>query len=110
MSTTLPKLTFEKEAITPIDGRPTRYSINQLTRDIYQNAMSIASTEGGGAHGHLGIVMPDAEYQALTGVAYVAPAHPGALPVHAANATGNQITETNRQYDERLAKHRLYDE
>jgi hypothetical protein len=44
--------------------------------------------------------MADAPYIALSGgVHFVVPVHHGVAPVHAANATQFQITETNRQYE-----------
>jgi hypothetical protein len=36
------------------------------------------------------------------GVEFIAPVHPGNAPVHAANATGNQIIEVNGQYKQDL--------
>ena len=60
--------------------------------------MAIDSLAGGGAHGHLALVMPAADYLTLAGVAFVMPVHPGAAPTHAAGATGPQITKTNWQY------------
>ena len=48
---------------------------------MYANARSIESNAGGGAHGYLGLVMPDVEYQLLVGVAWADPVHPGALAI-----------------------------
>jgi hypothetical protein len=45
-------------------------------------------------------MMTAADYNALpNAVPFPPPAAPGQLPVHAQNATGPQITETNRQHD-----------
>ena len=39
----------------------------------------MTSDLGGGAHGHLGLVLVPAEYAAVSPVPYVRPVHPGAL-------------------------------
>jgi hypothetical protein len=52
--------------------------------------------------------MPTADYIARAAVAFDPPVHPGNAPVHGANATSAQITETNRQYAADLAEYTLY--
>jgi hypothetical protein len=52
--------------------------------------------------------MPAANYLACAGVAFLPPVHPGNAPIHVANATGNQINETNRQYKHDLIKFQLF--
>jgi len=97
-------LTFPHPKLTPIVGTPTNSGIKQLTKEIYTNARAIPSTRGGGGHGHLGLVMPVAEYMVITGVAFQLPAHPGQAPIHAPNATQFQIAETVRLFDAMLAE------
>ncbi len=65
-------------------------------------------TRGGGANGHLAIIMYPAAYLACATVAFVPPVHPGDAPVHLALSTGNQITETNRQYTANIKAFDLY--
>ena len=45
---------------------------------MYANACAIPSTLGGGAHGHLGMIMPAVQYATLSagGAAYVNPVPP----------------------------------
>lgn len=103
-STTLPTLlTFPHPTLTKIHGKPTNTTIKLLRKEVYANARAIPSTHGGGAHGHLGLIMPAAEYLALAGQAFDLPAHPGAAPVHGAAATAAQIAETIRIYNATLA-------
>ena len=66
--------------------------------------MAVPSEAGRGSqYGHLGAVMPAAQYQALHGaVAYVAPANPGIQAPTAANATAIQISQANCQHDKAL--------
>ena len=95
-------LTFPHPKLTPIIGTPNNTALKHLTKELYANARAIPSTRGGGGHGHLGLVMPAAEYMVVTGVAFQLPAHPGPGPVHigAPNAATRQ--ETIRAYDANL--------
>lgn len=108
MTTEPPKLTFTHEELDPIEGRPSAASIAVLREQVYANAMAIPSNLGGGAYGHLGIVMPAAEYNAMANaIAYVTPAHPGAQPAPEGN-TAVQITQANRLYDTSQATFQLH--
>lgn len=95
-------LTFPKPRLTKINGKPTNSSLKLLNRELYNNARAIASVQGGGQHGHLGLILNDAEYLALTGTSFILPVHPGNAPNLPPNATGNQITEANRLYNAQL--------
>ena len=101
-TTTSPTLTFPHAELTKIAGEPTNTAIKLLKKEIYANARAIPSTRGGGGHGHLGLVMPPADYLTLAGQAFDLPAHPGAAPAHAAGATQAQIAETIRLYNSTL--------
>jgi len=83
-------LTFPHPHLTPIAGTPSHTCLKLLTKEIYANVCAIPSTCRGGSHGHLGLVMPVAEYIIDTGVAFQLPAHPRPVPIHAAGA--NAIT------------------
>jgi hypothetical protein len=108
MSSTAPTLTFPHPSLSAITGQPTNTSIQILQKELYANARAVRSTRGGGANGHLALVMPAVDYDARTHAVFVPPAHPGDNPVHAAGATGPQITETNRTFKAALAEHTLY--
>ena len=99
MSSTAPTLAFPHPVLTKIIGQPSNTSITVLTREIYANAHAIPSLRGGGAHGHLGMVMSDAAYQLLTTVAFTLPNHPGANPNHPSGATSTQIQESIRAFN-----------
>jgi len=47
MSSTAPTLAFPHLALTKIIGQPTNTSITLLTREIYANARTIPSLQGG---------------------------------------------------------------
>jgi hypothetical protein len=91
--------------LTPIVERPTNTTLQLLTQELYANARAIHSTRGGGANGHLALIMPDATYLARTGLAFNPPAHPGENPIHPPGATQAQINEINRLYYSALAEH-----
>ena len=89
---------FPHPVLTPITGRPTNTTLQTLQKQLYANARAIHSTRGGGANGHLALIMPAADYLARAAVDFVPPVHPGVAPVHAPGATAAAITETNRQF------------
>ena len=107
-STTTPSLTFTHTELTKIVGKPTNTTLKLLKKELYANARAIPSTRGGGAHGHLGLVMEDATYQTLAGQPFTLPAHPGATVTHPqANPTAAQIAENNRIYNATLDELKL---
>ena len=100
---------FPHPTLTSIEGKPTAKTIASLLRQVYDNAASVESTRGGGSNGHLAVIMPNADYTALTGgTAFDVPTHPGAAPAIPAGATGPQITQLNHAYDRALDEHRTY--
>jgi hypothetical protein len=89
--------------LTLIEGHPTPQSLKKLCSKVYDNAMTVPSKAGGGQYGHLGAMMPAAQYQALHGTtAYVAPPNPGVQAPTPANSTVIQISQANRQHDKAL--------
>ena len=81
-----------------------------LQKQVYANAMVVYSAWGGGTHGHLIMLMPQAEYLAMAGVgnAYIAPPHPGPHPIHAPNATNAQITAANQKHSTALEEFKTH--
>jgi len=81
-------------------GPPTNTSIQILAREVLANARAIPSIRGGGAHGHLGLVMSDAAYRTLTGgIPFTLPVHPGDAPTPPAAGAGQfEIAEQIRLY------------
>ncbi len=53
---------FKEFKFTKIDGQPTNENVNQLVRELTEAAASIPTTNGGGDHGHIGMITLDAEY------------------------------------------------
>jgi hypothetical protein len=89
-----------------IEGQPTYDDLRALRDVLYKNAASIPSSKGGGAHGHLGIVMEPASYAiAVPGQVYTAPLAPALIAYD--GLTSAQIAEAARQY---AANHKDFQE
>jgi hypothetical protein len=58
------------------------------------------SYEGGGRHGHLGLIMKNDEYFALATDVFTTLDNPGATPVHPDKATAARIADANRAHKE----------
>jgi hypothetical protein len=52
---------FPYSSLPKVTGEPTFEYLKVIRRLLNTNAMSIASYEGGGRHGHLGIIMTHEE-------------------------------------------------
>jgi hypothetical protein len=57
---------FTNPILPKIDHEPTFEDIQVATRLLNANAISIPSMTGGGAHGHLGIIMTQVEYATIS--------------------------------------------
>jgi hypothetical protein len=100
--------TFPHPTLTPIIGKPTPHALQLLKQELIANAMSVPSTRGGGQHGHLSLVMPAAEHDYITNVAFVIPVHPGQPPVHQNNATNAQIHAADTAYNREIEEFQTY--
>jgi len=76
---------LEKYEITKIDGQPTDEDLNLLAKKLTNAAGIIATQNGGGEHGHVGMVIDEAEYITFsrTGARFVVPMNPGSYPTTA---------------------------
>lgn len=86
---------FPLKNIPSITGEPNYASINDMVQMLYGNAASLSTTIGGGAHGHIGLLMTPALYATLSATPYIPPPDPGPTPIHANNASNN-VRETAR--------------
>jgi hypothetical protein len=74
-----------------------------MQQQLYQNTRAIASPLGGGANGHLGLIMPPAEYILCLGaVLFDIPVHPGILEAAGPGATEKQIADLKRVYNNEI--------
>ena len=69
---------------TKISGQPTDEDLNQLTKECINAAASVSTTNGGGRHGHVEMIIPDAEFVAFSHNAerFLVPTNPGAFSHH----------------------------
>lgn len=78
---------FPTPILPKIVGKPTYEKLRELKKHLKANAANVQSDLGGGAFGHLGLVLDDATYQALTNnQQYTRPPHPGPLAIQAGTA------------------------
>jgi hypothetical protein len=100
---------FPYPTFAPIVGEPTYETITAVTRQLKANAASVHSELGGGALGHLALIMTPAVYATISVIPFAAPGNPGPTPViPAGNPTGAIISATIRNHTEALRIWRLY--
>jgi hypothetical protein len=83
-----------------VTGEPTFEDLKVIRRLLNNNAMSVASYEGGGRHGHLGIIMTNEEYFAIAVDVFPVPSNPGPLAAVVAGMTAAVIAETTQLHRE----------
>ncbi len=103
---------FPIEEFTPFptDTAPTAVNIRQLKKEMIQCAMAVPTILGGGAHGHLGLILSAAAYMALNPApteAFNRPdAPPPALHINV-NALGATIANRQSAYNRNLAAYTM---
>ena len=98
--------TFVFPTLTKIQGRPTYATLKTIKDELKANATSVTTDLGGGANGHLGLVLTPTEYGNVSAIPYVRPAHPGTLVI----PPGSTQHEANRLRDDFKEAVRLYRE
>jgi hypothetical protein len=78
---------FPHSSLPKVTGEPTCEELNVIRRLLNTNAMSVASYEGGGRHGHPGIIMTNDEYFAIAVDVFPVPNNPGPLAAVVAGIT-----------------------
>ena len=73
---------LEKYKIMKIDGQLTDEDLNLLTKELTNAAGSVATQNGGGEHGHVGMVVDEAEYTTFSknDEKFLVPTNPGPYP------------------------------
>ena len=97
---------FPAKTIPHIQGEPDYASINDMVQMLYSNAASLATTLGGGQHGHIGLIMTPILYATLSIAPYLNPPDPGPIPILAAGVTAAAREEARIQHKE---ERRVYD-
>jgi hypothetical protein len=90
------------ELTTKIHGEPTSSeSLYKLRNELKANPQSDYCNLSDGAHGHLALILSDAQYALLTDIPFERPIHPGALVIPA-NTTGRMATIMKDEHHEWL--------
>jgi hypothetical protein len=99
---------FPHSSLLKVTEEPTFEDLKVVRRLLNTNAMSIASYEGGGSHGHLGIIMNNEEYFAIVVDVLPVPANPGPSAAVVAGMTASVIAETTRLHREATQVYHTY--
>eukprot|EP00957_Ditylum_brightwellii_P054043 4093874-Ditylum_brightwellii.AAC.1 len=93
---------FKLPNLSKIHGAPTTGSLLILKNEAKANAMMVPTTLGGGACGHLRLVLAPVQYTSIPSTAaYVRPLHPGPLNL-TLGMTQYQITQARDYHQEAL--------
>jgi hypothetical protein len=99
---------FPHSFLPKVTGEPTFEDLKVIRRLLNTNAMSVASYEGGGRHGHLGIIMTNEEYFAVAVDVFPVPNNPGPSAAVVAGMMAAVILETTRLNKESTQMYRTY--
>ena len=92
---------FEFPELTKLHGEPNSESLFKLRNELKANAQAVYSNLSDGAHGHLALVLSDAQYALLTAQPFVRPVHPGTLLIPA-GTPGPMATTLKEQHQESM--------
>jgi hypothetical protein len=99
---------FPPSSLLKVTGEPTFEDLKFIWRLLNNNAMSVASYEGGGRHGHLGKIMTNEEYFTIAVDIFPVPNNPGPSAAVVAGMTAAVIAETTRLHREATQVYRTY--
>jgi hypothetical protein len=86
---------FPNPILPKIDHKPTFEDIQVTTRLLNANSISIPSMAGGGAHGHMGIIMTQVENATISTSPWVKPYTPNAVPIIPPGTTAVDAAQIN---------------
>jgi hypothetical protein len=90
---------FPHISLPKVTDEQTFEDLKIIRRLLNTNAMIVSSYEGGGLHGHLGIIMTNDNYFVVATEVFTAPANQGGGTI-VVGMMAAQITETNRAHVE----------
>jgi hypothetical protein len=99
---------FPHSSLPRVTGEPTFEDLKVIRRLLNTHAMSISSYIGGGRHRHLGIIMTNEEYIAITANVFPVPNNPGASAEAVVGMTAAVIAEMTRLHREATQVYRTY--
>jgi hypothetical protein len=92
---------FEYPELTKVHGEPNSEALFKLRNELKANAQAVYSNLSDGAHGHLALVLSNAQYALITNQPFVRPAHPGALTIPP-GTTSPMSTVMKEQYHKQI--------
>jgi hypothetical protein len=99
---------FLHSSLPKVTGEPTFEDLKVIWRLLNTNAMSVASYEGGGCHGHLGIIMTNEEYFAVAVDVFPIPNNHVPSAAVVAGMTAAVTVETTRLHKGATQVYRTY--
>jgi methyl-accepting chemotaxis protein len=93
---------FEFPELTKLHGEPTSESLFKLRNELKANAQAVYSNLSDGNHGHLALVLSDAQYAILTPQAFVRPLFPGSLLTIPVGTTAPMATVMKEAHQEAI--------
>jgi hypothetical protein len=99
---------FPHSSLPKVTGEPTSEDLKVIRRLLNNNAMIVASYEGGGCHGHLGIIMTNEEYFDVAVNVFHVPNNPGPSAAVVAGMTAAVIAETTRLHKDTTQVYHTY--
>jgi hypothetical protein len=99
---------FPHYSLQKVTLESTFEDLKVIRRLLNTNAMSVASYEGGGRHGHLGITMTNEEYFAVAVDVFPVPSNPGPSAVVVTGTMAEVIAETTGLHKEATQVYRTY--
>jgi hypothetical protein len=92
---------FEFPELTKVCSEPTSESLFKLRNELTANAKSVYSNLSDGDHGHLALLLSDAQHALLTAPPFIRPVFPGALIVPP-NTSGPMATVMKEAHQEMI--------
>jgi hypothetical protein len=99
---------FPHSSIPKVTGEPIFEDLKVICRLLNTNAMSVASYEGRGSHGHLGIILTNEEYLAVVVDVFPVPNNPVPSAAVVAGMMAAVIAETTRLHKDATQVYRTY--
>jgi hypothetical protein len=99
---------FLHSSLPNVTGEPILEDLKFIQRLLNTDAMSVASYEGGGRHGHLGRIMTNEEHFAIAVDIFPVPINRGPSAAVVAGMMAAVIAETTRIHREATQVYRTY--
>jgi hypothetical protein len=99
---------FPNPVLPKIDHELTFEDIQVTTLLLNANAISIPSLSGGGAHGHMDIIMTQVEYTGIIGTPWEEPYDPGTISLIATGTPPINAAQIVRLHDEFRCVHKTH--